>query len=274
VSVSVSDGLFDSSDERANGDASSDVQDVHVCNAVRRRVLDVREAIRCALREVLEERAEAGDVQTCAMMALVASEELRIGTQRVQLFVEAYIELLMRMKLYVTAAYLRKHSVLPDIRSPANLQTTVYISCGRCGKPILAQQGGSTCATCRSPAARCSICHLPVKSMLFQCTICSHGGHQACYRRFYTEMPLALLPASSSPVLGSPLKLPPRSSGPGPTSRAKDGENDDVTDIVVPDDPFDTSTVPPAPRQLMGHACAAGCGHICWVANFREDEKP
>jgi len=87
----MSDGLFGSSAERANGDALLDAQDVHVRNAVRRRVQDVREAIRYALREALEERAEAGDVQTCAMMALVASEELRIGTQRVQLFVEAYI---------------------------------------------------------------------------------------------------------------------------------------------------------------------------------------
>lgn len=31
------------------------------------------------------------------------------------------------------------------------------MSCGRCGKAILAQQGGSMCATCRSPAAQCSI---------------------------------------------------------------------------------------------------------------------
>jgi hypothetical protein len=80
------------------------------------------------------------------------------------------------MKFYVTAAYLRKHSALPEIRSATNvrnpshsiraksdficvsqLQTTVYTSCGRCGKAILAQQGGSMCATCRSPAAQCSI---------------------------------------------------------------------------------------------------------------------
>ncbi|KAI9508833.1 hypothetical protein F5148DRAFT_1192288 [Russula earlei] len=267
--VSVSDGLFGSNAD-AHGDAS-DAQDVIVRDTVRRRVESVRKAIRCALREALEERAEAGDVQTCAMLALVASEELQIGTQRVQLFVEAYIDLLTRMKLYITAVYLRKHSVLPDIRSPANLQTTVYMSCGRCGKPILAQRGGSMCPTCRLPAAKCSICHLPVKSLLFQCVVCSHGGHQACYRRFYAEMPLALLPASRSSSPASQPKLPPR---PGcSTSRGKDGEGDDTTELVVPDDPFDTSTVAPAPRQLMGHSCAAGCGHFCWVANFREDEK-
>lgn len=67
------------------------MQDVYVRSTVRRRLEDVREVIRAALREALEERAEAGDVQTCTMVALVASEELRIGTRRVQLFVEAYV---------------------------------------------------------------------------------------------------------------------------------------------------------------------------------------
>ena len=81
------------------------------------------------------------------------------------------------MKLHTAAAYLRKHSVLPEISSLTNvrllllettfrttlrtvvlqLQTTIYVSCGRCRKPILAQRNGSTCATCRTPAARCSI---------------------------------------------------------------------------------------------------------------------
>ena len=117
--------------------------------------------------------------------------------------------------------------------------------------------------------------HLPVKSMLFQCAVCSHGGHQACYRRFYAEMPpVPLPPPPRSPSPGSPLKLPIRLCR--STSRSKDRDYDDTTDVMAPDDLFDTSTVtPPAPRQLMGHSCAAGCGHFCWVTNFREDdEKP
>ena len=120
-----------------------------------------------------------------------------------------------------------------------------------------------------------ALSHLPVKSMLFQCAVCSHGGHQACYRRFYAEIPLALLPAPQAPSPGSPMKFPPRLYRSTSTSRSKDRECDDATDIVAPDDLFDTSTVTPAPRQLMGHPCAAGCGHFCWAANFREDdEKP
>jgi hypothetical protein len=90
--MSLSDSLFGPGTADPHGDAdASDAQDVYVRNSVRRRVEDVREAIRAALRDALEERAGAGDVQTCAVMALVASEELRIGMRRVQLFVEAYI---------------------------------------------------------------------------------------------------------------------------------------------------------------------------------------
>ena len=89
--MSMSDGLFGpGGDPHGHGDVP-DAQDVYVRNSVRRRVEDVREAIRATLREALEERAEAGDVQTCAVMALVASEDLRIGMRRVQSFVEAYI---------------------------------------------------------------------------------------------------------------------------------------------------------------------------------------
>lgn len=87
----MSDGLFGPGGDPHGHDAVPEAQDIYVRNSVRRRVEDVREAIRAALREALEERAEAGDVQTCAMMALVAPQELRIGIRRVQLFVEAYI---------------------------------------------------------------------------------------------------------------------------------------------------------------------------------------
>jgi hypothetical protein len=91
VTKSLSDGLFGSGKGSHRDGAALDAQDVYVRNSVRRRVEDVREAICCALREALDERAEAGDVQTCAMVVLVAEGMLRIGTLRVQLFVEAYI---------------------------------------------------------------------------------------------------------------------------------------------------------------------------------------
>ena len=89
ASAGMSDGLFGSGTV-ASSDAS-DTRDVYVRNEVQRRVEEVREVIRKALQDALEEYAGAGDVQTCAMMALVASRELGLGRRRVQLFVEAYI---------------------------------------------------------------------------------------------------------------------------------------------------------------------------------------
>jgi hypothetical protein len=86
ASAGVSDGLFGSP-----GSDASDTRDVYVRNEVQRRVEEVREVIRKALQEALEEYADAGDVQTCAMMALVASRELGLSRRRVQQFVEAYI---------------------------------------------------------------------------------------------------------------------------------------------------------------------------------------
>ncbi|KAI0255369.1 hypothetical protein BJV78DRAFT_1279536 [Lactifluus subvellereus] len=58
ASAGMSDGLFGSStDPRAN---ALDAQDVYVHDSVRRRVEEMREAIRGALREALEEYAEPG----------------------------------------------------------------------------------------------------------------------------------------------------------------------------------------------------------------------
>jgi hypothetical protein len=340
VTKSLSDGLFGSGKD-SHG-AALDAQDVYVRNSVRRRVEDVREAICCALREALDERAEAGDVQTCAMVTLVAEGVLRIGTHRVQLFVEAYIGtsaivVLVQLELWCqrfcayrtvdTDEAVHHHSVSSKALSP-----TGNTFCDQCKEsshsirakfhfilllsfrqPSICLVGGVESPSSLSKAGPCVrpadpqqrsaqfgtffflffkkkkvsflqqltrkhiFSHLPVKSMLFQCAICSHGGHQACYRRFYAEIPLSLLPAPQAPSPGSPMKFPPRLYRSVSASRSKDRECDDATDIVAPDDSFDTSTVTPAPRELMGHPCARGCGHFCWVANFREDdvsEKP
>jgi hypothetical protein len=91
TSAGVSDGLFGSSKFPSSDASASDTRDVYVRNEVQRRVEEVREVIRKALQEALEEYADTGDVQTCAMMALVASKELGLGRRRVQVFVETYI---------------------------------------------------------------------------------------------------------------------------------------------------------------------------------------
>ena len=97
------------------------------------------------------------------------------------------------------------------------MSTTVYSACKKCRKPLLlpaaplvhaGRPSGSYgfCKGCRTSIARCSIwyavlslpptrshtipvSHLPVRALMYQCPVCMHGGHQDCYRLYYTRRP-------------------------------------------------------------------------------------
>ncbi|KAF7973520.1 hypothetical protein HWV62_14940 [Athelia sp. TMB] len=69
------------------------------------------------LREALDRFADDGDVQTCAMLALIVPEELYISQRRIARFVESYVDLLTHLRLYTSAAYVRKFSPVDDVRS-------------------------------------------------------------------------------------------------------------------------------------------------------------
>lgn len=93
-----------------------------------------------ALKAALEAYAEEGDVQICAMMALIAGEELQVKPSRLVRFVDSYIgeqsfsfcmcdridcgiDRLTRFKLYTAAAYLRKHAPAEDARAATNVSS-------------------------------------------------------------------------------------------------------------------------------------------------------
>ncbi|KAJ3511977.1 hypothetical protein NLJ89_g3787 [Agrocybe chaxingu] len=82
-----------------------------------------KETSLAALRDALEKFSEEGDIQMCAMMALVASEELRVSPRRVRRFLDEYIVILTRLRLFTCAAYVRKYCEIQDIqeRSRCNL---------------------------------------------------------------------------------------------------------------------------------------------------------
>ncbi|OBZ65249.1 WD repeat-containing protein 24 [Grifola frondosa] len=145
-----------------------------------------------ALRERFETFADEGDVQMCALLSLVVPDELRIQRSRVTRFLEAYIDVLWRLRLHTAAAYMRKFVEAEEIRATTALQTTIYTTCRRCRKPIQLPVTGifhagrpsgsyAYCLACKDNITRCSICHLPVRALMFQCPICMHGGHQECY---------------------------------------------------------------------------------------------
>ncbi|GLB41391.1 hypothetical protein LshimejAT787_0906060 [Lyophyllum shimeji] len=149
-----------------------------------------RELAWTALREALERFADEGNIQ--------------IATR----FVESYIDLLTRRRLHACSAYLRKHCQLEDVRTTTLLDTVIYTSCGRCRKPFMVpanspitgqvREGIFLLLDCRASSVTCAICRLPVRALLFQCSICSHGGHQACYRRTTRSCPWLIYQGPSS----------------------------------------------------------------------------
>ncbi|KAF8885529.1 hypothetical protein BD779DRAFT_1533641 [Infundibulicybe gibba] len=250
-----------------------------------------------ALREVLEAFADEGDVQTCAMFAVVAGTELRVSQKRMSQFLDSYIDILMRLRLPTCAAYLRKYTTADDIRNSTLLETTVYTSCGKCRKPLVIPAGTLTagevtkggysyCLACKSPCTVCSICRLPVRSLLFQCSVCTHGGHQACYQNYYLRRPMVDLPNTNALFSNIPDVR-------GRTRARHDDvpSDDDATSIASTQSSSYTSssyttsdsasgsggeTGPGSPQRtspvgargkIAGYPCAAGCGHFCWAAN-------
>ncbi|KAG8882206.1 GTP-binding protein Rho1 [Tulasnella sp. 332] len=166
----------------------------------------------------------------------------------------------------------------------------------------MVEGGYGFCDDCHKTAARCSICRLPVRGLHFACAVCSHGGHHECYRQYYLHRPMIESSSSSNPQKSYGK---PGNSGWGLSMLIKDPQEVDKTPdglherkdsnasdgIAAPrkDSILQGGTIPPAllgtswatrpkdrdlPREreslknrLMGHPCAAGCGHVCWVAN-------
>lgn len=114
---------------------------------------------------------------------------------------------------------------------------------------------------------------LPVRNMLFQCSICRHGGHQSCYRQFYLNQPM--------------VDLPPAYTAAEDESRGRSSTRTDSTlhefvnrsESTVGAHDYHQTPVGSGGGgggllmgammvggELVGHPCAAGCGHFCWAA--------
>ncbi|KAL4254380.1 GATOR2 complex protein WDR24 [Pleurotus pulmonarius] len=218
-----------------------------------------------ALRQAVETFADQGDVQMCAMMALIAPKELGIRPKRMIRFVDSYLDLLTRLSLFSSCAYIRKFVEAEEIRNHSKLETTIYTFCGKCRKPLVVSAGNPAfgelvkggfayCKNCKSACVTCAICRLPVRSLFFQCAVCCHGGHQACYRKFYSERPMDQInhlrhdTAYATDARGRPKPANGRGTPqPSPTPKSTPDENADKAGVFA-------------------HPCAAGCGHLCWIA--------
>ncbi|CAE7090273.1 unnamed protein product [Rhizoctonia solani] len=268
----------------------------------RRDVNDAEEQYRQmgweAMRETVAYYSERGDLQMSAALSTVGGAELGIPPATHERIIDAYLDMLCRLRLYAPAAYVRKYAKSKFAGEATMISTTIYSACGRCGKtlPIVTQsengaRGQSAfCAKCKRFASKCAICRLPVKGLYFMCLECSHGGHQECYRSYYLSRPLVNLDGSSTTAnsrTNTTLENEGRGGTPSTQPLGLDAEKSfDDTASVKTEKTQDTLITDSGNRNSMelpaqeskssvdwsprGHPCAAGCGHYCWASNDRE----
>ena len=117
--------------------------------------------------------------------------------------------------------------------------------------------------------------HLPVRALLFQCAVCMHGGHRSCYQQYYLRRPLEELPLA---MPSAPPTETHRSTPTTPESKLRgraisrsvdgDGSDDGISSRDGEDGRLrghDSHVIDT--KNILGHPCAAGCGHYCWAAN-------
>lgn len=135
----------------------------------------------------------------CAMLALVAPEELKVELGRTIQFVEAYVgewarsrlpttvesfplDTLVRYRLHACAAYLRKYSRVDEVQKttrvrslnrahepshsqPKQLETIIYTACRKCRKPVVAVRSRNPFV--KATHAVCATC----KEAVVRCSI-------------------------------------------------------------------------------------------------------
>lgn len=145
------------------------------------------------VKNLLVEKGEQGDVQTCVALCEVleivnADQTVRVPGLELGLVREwylSYIDLLRDMCLFSHATFLIRSCRDPFVSSLNQQSTTIHESCPRCGKPMPPgnpTDGGSsrrTCKSCRRRVGLCFLCHEPVKGMYVWCPGCGRYRLQA-----------------------------------------------------------------------------------------------
>ncbi|CEL56747.1 hypothetical protein RSOLAG1IB_08049 [Rhizoctonia solani AG-1 IB] len=91
-----------------------------------------------AMRETVAYYSERGDLQMSAALSTVGGTELGISPEAHERIIDAYLDMLNRLRLYALAAYVRKYAQSKFAERETSMNTTIYSACGRCGKAPLA----------------------------------------------------------------------------------------------------------------------------------------
>lgn len=129
------------------------------------------------IKSLLEERVDAGDVQTCVALSEVlqivkSDQTVRVPgleIERIREWYLAYIDLLRDMCLFSHATFLIGNCQDPYIAALNQQSTTFHESCPHCGKalePLSSDDPDCTfarraCKSCRRRVGLCFLCHEP-----------------------------------------------------------------------------------------------------------------
>lgn len=138
------------------------------------------------VRNLLLERGEDGDVQSCValceVLQVLQHDSVRIPDLEISLVREwylSYLDLLRDMCLFSHASDLIRHCQDPFVAALNQQSTTIHLSCPMCGKmlPAIEDETRRVCKSCRSRVGMCFLCHEPVRGVFVWCPGCGHGGH-------------------------------------------------------------------------------------------------
>ena len=121
----------------------------------------------------------------CVIICLLLQDKICLPTEQLEHWLDSYLDLLYRNKLWNEATQLLQHCSVESIMS-RNQESTLYLlACSRCQKPIQNNTAG-ICEHCQSRYNLCSLCHSPVSELYVWCQVCSHGGHLSCLKDWFS----------------------------------------------------------------------------------------
>ncbi|KAL0577975.1 SEA (Seh1-associated) complex subunit [Marasmius crinis-equi] len=289
-SFAISELVLGGDEESRHQKSKMEEQEPAVSWKQRESILEEEERYReiawSSLRESIDTLADEGDVQLCAMLAIVVPEELRIRQRRRLAFIDSYIDRLGRLKLHVCAAYVRKYSRIEDIRSltwkqqyippvedvasPSSLLLDRLTCPGR-GIPIVrgAEElrasvayvgyrfmGSSSSAQFRAME------HVPQSAVVQEQTPSNTSSSE-------NETSTKAMTSSLASISSRASIDTTATNTTNTTNTTNNTEEDGLSGYSTVDASSDGGGalhILTKVSRLVGRPCAAGCGHHCWVA--------
>lgn len=142
------------------------------------------------ITEILHTLVDFGDVQTAISILIVLEDkrnDLHLDDLTMEHWMQGYIELLHRNRLWIQATEIMNRSNLKRIIMMNQQSTAVHTNCGNCNRPTL-NGAGYYCPKCKSvESSKCCVCKQVVRGLYAWCQGCSHGGHLVHLREWFSK---------------------------------------------------------------------------------------